>query len=119
MGRDPVLLKQFREHAHHGLAVFQHVGDPGRGARVVLQHIEFVLADANEVGAYNMGIDTPWRGEADHLRQEGLVLYDEVGGYAAGPNDLLTMIDVVQEGVERAHALVDARPTGAAIRRPK
>ena len=46
--------------------------------------------------------------DAHHLRHEGRVLDDQVLGDAAGPDDLLAVIDVVHEGVERAHALLDA-----------
>ena len=45
---------------------------------------------------------------ADHLRQIGLVPQDEVGGDAAGADDLLAVIDVIEEGVERPHPLLDA-----------
>ena len=38
--RDAVAREQLREQPHHDLAVLQHVGDPGRRAGVVLEHIE-------------------------------------------------------------------------------
>jgi hypothetical protein len=46
-------------------------------------------------------------GHADHLRQEGLVLRDQLHGHPARAQDLLPVIDVVQKGVDRAHALLD------------
>ena len=60
-GADAVLVKQFREHLHHRLAVFQHVADTGRGAGIVFQNVELVFAGAHDVGSDNMGIDATRR----------------------------------------------------------
>ena len=101
-------MEQFREHLHHRFAVFQHVADTGRRAGIVLQHVELVFAGAHDVGADDMGIDAARRAEADHLRQEGVVLLDQFARNAAGPDDLLLVVDVVEEGVERDDPLLDA-----------
>ena len=45
---------------------------------------------------------------ADHFGQVGLVAQHELGRDAPGPDDLLAVIDVVEEGVQRPHALLDA-----------
>ena len=100
--------EQLGEHVHHRLPVLQHVGDARGRARVVLEHEELVLGGAHEVDADDVRIDAARRLHAHHLRHEGRVLDDQVLGHAAGPDDLLAMIDVVHEGVERAHALLDA-----------
>ena len=55
-----------------------------------------------------MRIDAARRIEPHHLRHEGFVLEDHVARDAARPQNLLAVIDVVQEGVERPHALLDA-----------
>ena len=81
---DLVLEEQFREHLHHGFAVFQHVADTGWGAGIVFQHVELVFAGAHDVGADDMGIDAAWRPHADHFRQEGGVLLDQCARNAAG-----------------------------------
>ena len=40
-------------------------------------------------------------------------------GNAAGAEDFLAMVDVVEEGVQRLHALLDALRAGAAIQLPE
>ena len=62
-------------------------------------------------------VDAARRLDAHHLRHEGRVLDDQLLGDAAGLDDLLAMVDVVHEGVERAHALLDAGCEPAPLRR--
>ena len=54
-----------------------------------------------------MGKDAARRVEAHHLRQECLVLRQQAQRQAAGADDLLPVIQVVQERIERAHPLLD------------
>ena len=103
-----VLRKQFGEHLEHRLAVFQHVADARRRACVVLKHVELARAGAHKVDAHNIGIDTARRLHPDHLRQEGVVAADHFRRNAPRLDDLLRVVDVVQEGVDRAHPLFDA-----------
>jgi hypothetical protein len=100
--------EEFREHLQHGFAVLQHVGDAGRRARVVLEHEELVFVGAHDVDADDMGVDVAGRRDADHLRQEGLVPGDQLHRDTPGAQDFLAVIDVVQEGIDGAHALFDA-----------
>jgi hypothetical protein len=88
--------------------VFQHVGHARGGARIVLEHVELVLGSAYDIDADDVRINIARRTEADHLRQERLVLRDQLLGNLAGPHDLLTMVDIVEECVERHYALLDA-----------
>ena len=105
---DPDALEQLGEELHHGLAVFQHVGDAGRRARIVLEHEEFVLAGAHDVDADDVGVDAGRRAHADHLGQESLVVGDQLLGHPAGAQDLLAMVDIVEKGIQRLHPLLDA-----------
>ena len=63
---------------------------------------------AHDVDADDVRVDAARRLHAHHLRHEGRVLDDQLLRHAAGADDLLAMVDVVHEGVERAHALLDA-----------
>ena len=54
-----------------------------------------------------MRIDPARRADADHLRHESVIAADHVLGDAPGLDDLLPVIDVVQESVDRAHPLFD------------
>ena len=107
-GRDAVQREQVGEHVHHRFPVLQHVGDAGRRAGVVLQDVDLVLARADEVDADDVAVDAERRLDADHLGHEGAVLDDQLLGDALGLQDLLAVVDVVHEHVERAHALLDA-----------
>ena len=53
-------------------------------------------------------IDVAWRVDAHHLRHEGLILQDERRRDTLGPQDLLSMVDIMDEGVERPYPLLDA-----------
>ena len=101
------LREQFREHLQHRLPVLQHVGDAGRRAGIILQNEELVLAGADKVDADDMRIDAAGRRHADHLRQEGIIVLDQLHRHAARPQDFLAMVDIVQEGIDRAHPLLD------------
>jgi hypothetical protein len=107
-GRDALLLEQLREHPHHDLAVLEHVGDARGRAAIVLEHEELVRPGAHEVDADDVAIDAPRRADVHHLPLEGLVAVDEPRGHTAGADDLAPRVDVVEKGVERAGALLDA-----------
>jgi hypothetical protein len=52
-----------------------------------------------------MGVDVLGRLDAEHLRPEGRVEQDEVGRHEARLDDLLVVIDVVEEDVDRLDPL--------------
>jgi hypothetical protein len=62
---------------------------------------------AHQIDADDMGVDPAGRRHADHLRQEGGRCGDQLDRHAARAQDFLPVIDVVQEGVDRAHPLLD------------
>ncbi len=107
-GSDAVAGEEVGEHVHHRFPVLQHVGDAGRRARIVLQHEEIALRGAHDVDADDVAVDAERRLDAHHLGNERRVADDQLLGDLAGLDDLLAMVDVVHEGVERAHALLDA-----------
>ena len=92
----------------HGLAVLEHVRDARRRTRVVFEHEEIVFAGAHDVDADDVAIDASRRFDANHFRHERRILDHEFFGDAAGLQDLLAMVDVVHEGVQRTHPLLDA-----------
>ena len=105
---DDACLEQLREHPHHDLAVLKHVGDARRRTAVVLKHLEPVAVRPHNVDADNVAIDPTGRINANHVRQEGLVLVDQLFRDDPCPHDLATMVDVVQERIQRPAALLDA-----------
>src|SRR5690606_1506852 len=62
----------------------------------------------HDVDADNVAVDAAGRIDADHFRQEGLVLIDEFLRDHAGAQDLATVIDVIEKGVEGTGPLADA-----------
>src|SRR6185295_4005178 len=105
--RDAIAREQVGEHVHHGFAVLKHVRNAGRRAGVVLEHKELVGAGAHDVDADDVRVDAARGLDAHHFGQESRVLDDQIGGDAAGPNDLLAVIDIMHEGVERPRPLLD------------
>ncbi len=103
-----VLVEELREHLHHGFPVFQHVADTGGCAGIILQHVKLVLSGAHDVGADDVGVDAAGRPEADHFGDEGDVVFDQLARDAAGADNLLLVVDIVEKGVQRDHPLLDA-----------
>ena len=101
--------EQFREEAHHHLAVFEHVRDARRHAQVVLQHVELARPGADDIDAGNVGIDAAGHVNALHHRPVLGVLQHLLGRDDAGLEYFLVVIDVVQEQVERPDPLAQAR----------
>ena len=79
------LGKKLGKHLQHGFAIFQHIADPRRGAGIVLEHVEFFVAGADDIGSDNMGVNAARRIDADHLRQKGGVVGDQLDWHAARP----------------------------------
>jgi hypothetical protein len=103
-----VEMKQLGKHLHHGFTVFQHVGHARWCPCVVLENVELALAGADNVGPDNVGVD-PSRGtHADHFRQETRHFARSAPGAPARLDDFLLVVDVIQKGVERHHALFNA-----------
>jgi hypothetical protein len=107
-GRDAVALEQFREEPHHHLAVFQHVRDAARHAQVVFQHVVLASVGAHDVDAGDVGVDVARDIHAHHFLAELRVLQHLVGRDLAGAQDVLLVVDVVDEVIQRLHALAQA-----------
>ncbi len=107
-GRDAVLGEQIRHQPHRHFAVFQHVGNARRRARIVLQHVERVAVDANDVDAGDMHPDVVRRAAADHLRPVVGIAKDEFRRDDPFLEDRPRPVNVGQEKVQRAHALGEA-----------
>ena len=107
--RHLVFGEQFREEAHHHLAVFEHVGDARRHAQIVFQHVELARAGAHDIDPGNVCINLPRQVNALHHRAILRIIEHLLGGNLAGLEDFLIVIDIVQEHVERLDALAQTR----------
>ena len=108
--RDVVAREQLGKEPQHDLPVLQHVGDAGRRARVVLQHIERVRIDADDVDAGDVHVDVVRDALAVHLRPEHRVLEHQVLRHHPGLEDLAAGVDVLDIGVDGAHPLLQPAP---------
>jgi hypothetical protein len=104
-GTDIVKLEQLGAEPQHRLAIFQHVGDAGRRARIVLEHEEIAGAGADEIDAADMRVDIMRRPRTGEHRPELRIAEDQFRRNDSLGNDPALAIDVGQEGVDRLDAL--------------
>ena len=100
--------EELGEQAHHHLAVLEHVRDAGGDAQVVFENAEFAGVVAHDVDAGDVGVDAPGHVDALHLRAVLRVAENLFSGNHARFENLLVVVNVVDEGVERADALLEA-----------
>ena len=104
---DPQAFEQPRERPLHQVAVLQNVGDAGRHPQIVLEHVDLPVAMAHQIGPGDVAPDASRRinaaalrairrGGADHLFGDDFVL-----------ENLLVVIDIVDELVQRVDALAE------------
>ena len=106
---DADAAEEIRKRALHRHAVFQQVGNAGGAAAVVLEDEVGALAVAHHVAAANVDVDVLRHRHADHL---GPVMLG--GEHVLGRDDLfledaLVGIEVLEEQIQRLHALDQAR----------
>ena len=94
-----IVGEQVGEQPHHHLAVLQHVGDPRRRAAIVFQHVEAVLARADQIDAGDMHPDPARRPPALHLGHIVGIGQDQFGRDDARLQAFLRPVDVGQEQV--------------------
>src|SRR5450830_39998 len=97
--------KQFREQAHHHLAVFQHVGHAGRYPQIVFQYVELTFAGTHDVDSGDMGVDVGGDIDILHLGPVLRVLQNLLGWNDARLDDFLPVVNIVDEHVQRFDAL--------------
>ncbi len=108
-GGDAVAGEQVRHQPHRHFAVFQHIGNAGRRARVVLEHVERVLVDAHDIDAGDMHPDIVRRAMPDHFRSIIGIAQDQFLGNDIFPQDCAGSIDVPEKHVEGVDALREPR----------
>jgi len=91
--------RKIRRDAHHDLAILQHIGDAGRSAHIVFEHVEIVLAGADDIDAGDMNVNIVRNPPANHFRPE-FALRDTRSAGCALLNNLLGAIDVGKEQVQ-------------------
>ena len=110
--RDAVLAEQLGEQPHHHLAVLEHVAHAAGHAQVVLEHVVAAAAvgvgGAHDVDAGDVRVDAAGDVDAHHLGAELRVAEHLLGRHDAGLEDLLVVVDVVDEAVQRRDALAQA-----------
>ncbi len=93
---------------HHHLAVLEHVRHARGNAQVVLENVVLALARPDDVDAGDVRVDAARHVHADHLAPELRIAEDALARQTPGFEDGLVVVDVVQEQVQRVHALREA-----------
>ena len=110
--RHAVLVEELGEQSHHHLAVFEHVAHAAGHAQVVFEHVVLALAlrigRAHDVDAADVRVNVARHINTHHLGAELRVLKNLLGRHHAGLDDVLPVIDVMDEAVERRDALHQA-----------
>ena len=101
---NPEVGEQRRDQSRHRDPVLEHVGDPRRGAHVVLEHLPAVLV-AHQVAAGDVGVHAARRANAVCRPREVRAAGDQRPGDDPGLDDLALVVDVVDELVQRADPL--------------
>jgi hypothetical protein len=104
---DALVGEELGEEPHHHLAVLEHVRHPGWRAQVVLEHVVLAVRMPHEVHSGDVRVDAAGNIDAHHLAAELRVVLDLLRGDLAGLDDLLAVVDVVQEPVQRLDALLE------------
>ncbi len=104
---DQLVGEQLREQPHHHAPVLEHVGHPGGHAQVVFEHVVLACAGAHDVDPGDVGVDAAGHVHALHLAPVLRVGQHPLGRDAAGANDVLVVVNVVQKAVERLHPLLE------------
>ncbi len=104
---DGLCREQLGKQAHHHLAVLEHVRDARRHAQVVLEHEVFALARTHHVDPGDVRVDSARNIHALHLAPILRVAEHALFGDHAGLENGMLVIDVMQEQVERTHALLE------------
>ena len=103
--------KQVGKEPHHHLAVLEHVAHARRHAKVVFQHMVGAaavgLCGAHDVDAGDVGVYAAGHIQPHHLGAELRIAQDFIGRDDAGPDDVLAVVHIVDEAVERRHPLLE------------
>ncbi len=90
------------------MPVLDHVSHAGRRASIIFQHPERAGFIADDIGAADMHVGVEGNVEADHRLAIAGILQDQLGRHDLIGEDFPLVVDVIQEHVQRAHALHDA-----------
>ena len=66
-----------------------------------------VFAGPHQIDADNMRVDPTRRLHPDHMGQESIIAADHLFGDPPRLHDFLFMVNVIEEGIDRAHALLN------------
>ena len=106
-GQNAVVLENLGQDALGDLAVFHHVGHPGRHAQIILQHAEMPVVVANQIRAADVRPHAEARRRAEAGGFEIVRFEHRLGGHDALGKNLLAVVHIVDKQVERAAALFE------------
>ena len=107
-GPHVVVLEDLRPDALEHAPVLQHVRHARRRAQVVLEHEQLAARVAHEIAAHHVRVHAERHVHAAQLAAIAARTEHELRRQHAGAQDALPVIDVVEEEVERADALLES-----------
>ena len=113
---DRLRREELGKEPHHHPAVFEHVGHAGGDAEIVLEHVILAFVGADDIHARDVRIDVAGNVHPVHLLAVLVVAEHALARDDARGEDLLVVIDVVQECVQRADALAQSDGRASSIR---
>jgi hypothetical protein len=106
---DPMTGEQLRKDMGHRSAVLDHIGDPGRSTKVVLEDAVAAVLIANQIDAGDVDADAVRRIDPTGISMEVGRRQDEPAGQDAVRQHLRRTIDIGEERLQRANPLDDTR----------
>ena len=104
---DVVVGEDLRPHPLHHATVLDHIGDTRGRPEVVLENVELAARVAHQVAADHVGVDAAGDLDPAELAAVPTRAEDELRRHEAAAEDLLLVVDVVQEQVERPDPLLE------------
>ena len=87
------------------MPVFQHVGNAGGTAQIILQHVNLAVAMADQIGAGDVAPDPARRVQTRALRTKALRRGNDPLRHDAVADDFPFVVKVVDEKIQRPDAL--------------
>ena len=100
--------EKLREQAHHHAPVLEHVRHARGHAQVVLEHVVGAFVGAHQVDPGDVGVNAAGHVDALHLAPVLRIGQHAFDRYDPRLEDVLLVVDVVQEEVQRLHPLLEA-----------
>src|SRR5687768_7548097 len=105
---DRVVAEDLRPHTLEYAPVLDHIRDTRWNTKIVLEHIELAAMVTHEIASDDMRVHAERRLDRTHFATVAVGAEDELGRDETATEDLSVVVDVAEEEVQRAHALLES-----------